>query len=352
MSTEENIVRRERLLIVDQYPEKLVDYVKNWLLRYDISILIAKTGIEALEKYKLYSPALIILNAELPDMSGMSVSSIIKDGENGRQTSVILFNLEGVFQNTKADFFFTRMDEQSFSDLMQAQLKTFYDERFLKAMHSQEIQMAQHRQYQLLPETIFGKQYTVLNFFSAFSSGLSGDGFDYWQDAAGKNLYGLLFDCTGHDITAFSQVNSLRSFLKKDMKLFELGFYKTLPEVLESVNGDLFAIDSSPEMTAAIVFELDVEKQKFHYCTAGIPGLILKDRKNAWQTTEEENYLLGCYEKAEFKDAVIDLGGIDEIICCSDGFFELAFHNEEVKEDKIAKHDDVSAIVIQRRKEA
>ncbi len=351
MTNEENIIRRERLLIVDQYPEKFVDYVKKWLLKYDISILIAKTGIEALEKYKLYSPALIILNAELPDMSGASVSSIIKDGENGRQTSIILFNLADVFQNTKADFFFTKMDEQSFCDFMQAQLKTFYDERFLRAMHSQEIQMAQRRQYQLLPDTLYGKRYNVLNIFSAYSSGLSGDGFDYWQDENG-NLYGILFDCTGHDITAFSQVNSLRSFLKKDMKLFELGFYKTLPEVLTSVNSDLFAIDASPEMTATIIFKLDEQEQKFCYCTAGIPGLIVKGRDEKWKTIESENYLLGCYEKAEFKDETLNLKDFNEIICCSDGFFELAFHNDVIKEDKIAKHDDVSAIIIQRRKDA
>lgn len=342
-------IRQERLLIVDPNPEPLLMIVKDSLSRYDINIYVARSGIEGLEQYKLYSPGLLLINCELPDMSGMSVSSIIKDGENGRQIAIFLFNLADVYQNTKADFFFMKMDDATFSDMMQAQLKSYYDEKIMKSMHSLELQEAQRRQYQALPEKILRPDYNVLTVFSAYSAGLSGDCYDYWVDHDG-NLYGLLIDCTGHDITAYSQVTGIRGFLKKDLKLLELNFYHSLSEVLQSVNEDLFSIDQSPEMTAAIVFKLDIKEKVFHYCTSGIPGILIKE-KGKWRTLEDGNYLLGCTKDATFEEATLDLTtGIQEIICCSDGFYELVFHKEGVEQGKIAKHDDVSAVVIQMKK--
>lgn len=343
----DEVITHERLLVVDAQPNHLVNSLKTWLSRYEINIYIARSGIEALEKYRLYSPGLILMNSELPDMYGMSVSSIIKDGEDGSQTTVILYNLQDVFQNTKADFFFNKMSQENFDDMLQAQLKTFYNEKFVRVMHSMELQMAQHRQYQMLPQNISDEKYNVINIFSAYSAGLSGDCYDYWKDKDG-NLFGILFDCTGHDINAYSQVHSLRMSLKKDMKLYEMGydFCSSLSDVLKSVNEDLF-IDSSPEMTAAIVFKLDIAKKKFFYCTAGMPGIIVR-KNDKWEKIEDQNYLLGCSEQADFAGSELDITKeVKEIICCSDGFYELVMNNDEVVDSKIAKHDDVSAVIVQ-----
>lgn len=342
-----DVIAHERLLVVDARPNRFVADLKKWLSRFEINIFIAKSGIEALEKYRLYSPGLILMNSELPDMSGMSVSSIIKDGEDGNQTTVILYNLEDVYQNTKADFFFNKMSQENFDDMMQAQLRTFYNEKFIRVMHSMELQMAQRRQYQMLPQNISDEKYNVINIFSAYSAGLSGDCYDYWKDKNG-NLYGILFDCTGHDINAYSQVHSLRMSLKKELKLYEIGYENctSLSDVLKSVNEDLF-LDYSPEMTAAVVFLLNIRERKFHYCTAGMPGIIVRSNKEL-KKIESQNFLLGCSEDATFASSELDVtDDIKEIICCSDGFYELVMNQEEVVESKIAKHDDVSAVIIQ-----
>lgn len=340
-----NIISQERLLIIDPNADKMAAKVASWLKRYEIAILEAKTGFEGLEKYKIFSPGLVLIKCDLDDISGMSVSSIIKDGRDGAETFVILYNFASAYQNTKADLFFAKMDDGNFSEIMQTQLNAFYSEKFAKAMYSMELQAARRRQYQMLPEPIFGDKYNVINLFSAFSAGLSGDGYDYWQDEGG-NLIGLLFDCTGHDITAYSQVTSLRSFLKKDMKLYEFGYYKSLPEVLQSVNDDFFAIDISPEMAAAIIFKLDVKQNKFFYCTAGMPGLLVKTHSGLWKQIPSENFLLGCSKGANFDPQELDISDLRKIVCCSDGLYELLFNKEEVEDNKIAKHDDVSAVVI------
>lgn len=340
------IIRSERLLIIDPEPEKLVPRIEQWLSHYEISILSASTGIEGMEKFKLYTPGLVLLNCELPDISGMSVASIIKDGKDGADTFVILYNFSHAYQNTKADLFFVQMGDEDFDATMSAQLTIHYTEKFTRMAYNLELRAALRRQYQQLPGILHAERYSVLNFFSAYSAGLSGDGFDYWQDEAG-NLYGLLFDCTGHDLSAYSQVMALRSFLKKDLKMYEVGYYKEISEVLESVNSDFFAIDGSPEMEAAIVFKLDIKAHKFLYCTAGMPGIITKSTAGKWKQIESRNYLLGCKKEARFDPEEIGIDSLAEILVCSDGFYELVFNDKEVKESKIAKHDDVSAVVIQ-----
>lgn len=340
-------VIHERLLLVDPAPQQLLDDLKKWLGKYDISFFTATNGIEAIEKYKECSPGLMLINCNLPDMNGMSLSSILKDEENGNYTTIYLYNIENIYQNTKADYFFLKMTDDHFRDFMRAQITEFYDLRFMQAAHSSELIRAQHKQYEFLPSPIDSDAFRVMSLFSAYGE-LSGDGYNYWLDDEGRNLYGLLFDCTGHDILSFTNVNAVRIMLSKDMKMYEMGFYKHLSEVLKSVNDDLFAVDTSPEFTAAVVFKLDLDTHIFRYAMAGAPGIMVRhtDKKD-WDTIESRSFILGFDKSSEFEDKEVPLDTVQDIIVCSDGFYEVtSFHEKDVEKARIAKHDDVSAIII------
>ena len=338
---------RERILVVDEQPDKICSWLKGWLAGFDVAIHTANSGVEALLKYKRFMPGLMLVSCKLSDMDGQTLSSIIKDGKNGPFTTIYLYNLGNIImQNSKADFFFSNSDETFFKDAMQAQLINFYNIRFMQSQHSMEIMRAKAQQYNYLPSSLDTTHFSVTGIFSPYSE-LSGDSYDYWLDESG-NLLGFLLDCTGHDIISFSQVNSIRTLLKKDMKLYELGFLNKLSDVLSSVNNDLFAVDTSPECTAAILFKIDAAKHQLKYCTAGIPGLFIKKfSSDVQEIIECQNYLLGFDKDLTFDDGEneIPLDNIETVIACSDGLFEVTCHHDEIAESGIAKHDDISAII-------
>lgn len=339
-------VRQEKLLLVDASPDALLAHLKEWLSDFDIFIYVVNTAIEAIVQYKELSPGLMLVNSELPDMSGMSLSTILKDEENGSSTSIFVYNIQHIMQNTKADFFFLKTDEAHFYDVMGAQVVSFYQLRFMQSLHSTELLRAKAQQYEFLPGAIETDAYQVMGLFSAYGD-LSGDSYTYWVNDKTGDLYGILFDCTGHDFVSYTYVTAGRIMLKKDMKLYELGAIESLSEVLKSINDDLYAVDAMPESTAAIIFKLDVAEQKFHYCTAGVPGIFVRERESGkWRTIDSENYLLGWDENIDFNEQCVDLKDVQDVIACSDGFYEVTFHEEEVKESQIAKHDDVSAVFI------
>lgn len=343
-------LKKERILLVDRCPRKILEWLKIWLVQYDISIHTAANGIQALVKYNKYAPSLVLICAELPDMSGMTLSSIIKDSQTGKKTIIYLYDLKEIMQNTKADFFFNATTEEKFEDALHAQIVNFYNVRFMQNNHSLEIMRAISKQYEKLPKAYENQYFSVTPVFSAYGD-LSGDSYDYWEDEAG-NLYGLLFDCTGHDFLSFSQVNSMRTLLKRDMHLYELSVYQSLNEVLETVNSDLFAVDQDPENPVAIVFKLDIEHGIFEYSTAGIPGIIVKKRgEEEGQVMDAASFMLGDLEDAAFETFRINLADVEEITVCSDGLYELTYNKNVVEESKIAKHDDVSAIIMQVKDE-
>lgn len=337
--------RHERLLLVDPQPENLVGIIRELLEEFDVSLYTASNAIEGILKYKDLSPGLMLINNELPDMFGMSLATLIKDEENGANTSVCLYNITEILQNTKADFLILKLPEEKFQEVIQTQIQSFYNLRFMQNMHSTELLRAKQQQYEFLPVPLETENYSATGFFSAYGE-LSGDSYTYWQGKDGA-LYGVLFDCTGHDFVSYTYVNAARIMLKKDMRLYELGATDTLAEVLKSVNDDLFAVDAVPEMTTAIVFKLDPKERMFRYCTAGMPGILVMDKDtHQWRIIPSENFILGCEENASFNEQELPLEGVENIIVCSDGFFELTFHQKEVREGQIAKHDDVSTIFI------
>lgn len=337
----------EKLLLIDPDPGTMVQKIKEWTTEYNVSIYVAKTGFEGLVKYKEYEPELILISCKLTDINGMSLSTIIKDGQYGRNVSIFLYDIEGnILGNTKADFFCTMTDKNLLYETLCGQIVNFYEHQRLTRNNSMEIMRARNEQFEKLPTAIDNEYYTTTNIFSAFSV-LSGDSFDYWMDAE-KNLYGILIDCWGHEVRSFSQVNTLMAFIKKELRMIEFGVTNTLEDVFVSVNEDLYSLNSSPDPVAGIIFKVDIDKGLFTFTTAGIPGIYIKRLNNPkLEIYECENFLLG-FDKSikEFDTFTIPLFDVESIVICSDGLWEVAFSEEEIIERGKAKHDDVSGIII------
>lgn len=341
----------DSVLLVSSSPEELYDRLTVWLTQYDILIHVAKNGFDGLQLYGRYHPMLLLIDTDLPDMSGMSLSSIIKESENGKKTTIFLYNVDKVQKNTRTDFFFNATeDRQALFDSMHAQLQAFLDKRFMDGQHSGEMERARIDQYQRLPKPIHNHKFNVMNVFSPFNV-LSGDCYDYWVSETENGFYGLIFDCTGHDLMSYFQVGKIRTLLKKDLKAYQMGFYKSLGEVMQSVNNDLFEVDVDPEPTAALIFHLDFNRNELVYCSAGIPSFFLKRHGSEdFETILTVNSLLAYEEDSTYETERMDIGGVDEVIFSTDGFSEVVFSTEPDANKDVAKGDDVSAIMIQFRR--
>lgn len=336
------------ILIVMREPAKIALWVTEALEKYeDIKIYTANSGLTGFVEFNEYLPCLLIVDNDLPDISGMSFSSIVKDMDKGAYCTIYVIGVTSLIQNAKADYYFSKELDK---DLFSMQIKTFFDRQFMKAQHSDELVRAKMKQSEFLPEKLETSLFKIDTIYSPFGD-LSGDGIDYWYGEDKDGLYGLLFDCTGHDIVSFLQVGEIRALLKRGCKYFQLGVTSSLGDILKNANEDLFALHGDDAIcTAAIVFFFDFKEKVLHYCSAGIPSFLIRYQGSlSRKKILMENYLIGYEPDVEFEEKKIVLEGVDEVIFSSDGFSELLFEDLDKNKLDNAKSDDVSAILIQMK---
>ena len=328
--------------------ESLVKYL-NDVMGEQLNIDCAKTGLDGLFKYRMFKPepVIIIIDNHLPDMYGMSVASIIKDSNNGKDALVYLLTDE-IADNINADFL---ISSKTNICLLAAQIKYDIDKKLLMKALSENMLRALDIQNGSLPLPIDNDNFRVNYLFSAYNK-LSGDGLYYWYTAQSNKLYGYIFDCVGHGIESYGQVSSIWCGLKKSMKIYQMGVYKSLVEVMEEINTDLLDLYDYTNVVSALIFCFDFQEQTLKYCPAGIPFLITKKVNEPRQNKLLTSYLLGYDMNSEFIEEKVSLKDIEEVIFLSDGLSDLFLSNMEIDEKpEIAKHDDVSAVWVKLKKE-
>ena len=344
---------KDRVLVVSPAAAKIQQWLSEKVAElFTISIHTSTDAITGMKSVKKYFPVLIMVDDRLPDMNGMSFSSIVKDTLEGSESTIYLFNVEKLLQNTKANYFLPVLtSEDELKNILMLQVKAFFEARYIQTIHADEYAAQKAMQYDSLPDSIDTSRFAVSSVFSPFDQ-LSGDGFDYWVGEEGNGLYGFLFDCTGYGPLSYPLVGNIRSDLRKSCKFLQAGMFGSLSEALEDVNFDIFntSPNNDPSPTAAIIFHLDFERNVLSYCTAGIPGFFIRRTgANHFEKKSARNYLLGMIPDAKFDEEKISLKGVDELMFSSDGFSELLYHRNNLPKP-LAKHDDVSAITIQLKR--
>ena len=335
------------------------DMVKGWIEEkiagmFSLAIDTAEDGLVGMKKVKKNLPAIVVVDDKLPDMNGMSFSCIIKDTVEGEGCTVFLFNVDKLMQNNKANYFLPSCDDDNYlKTILLMQIKTFLESNILASARNDELNSKKMEQLRELPKEINSLNFEVSFLFSPFDR-LSGDGLDYWLGESDGKLYGFLYDCTGHGPQSYPLSGSIRANLKKSCRMYEIGFFDTLSELMKDINFDIFntEIGNDPSPIAAIVFCIDSSTQTLRYCTAGIPGFYIRHHgMQAFQRITARNLLLGFIPDAEFDENVISVQDVDEIIFSSDGFSEIFYHRDELPEP-MAKHDDVSSVIVQLKRPA
>lgn len=350
--------QQSQILVVSPKADEMIDWLKSELEDYFISFTKATTGIEALETVDKLKPILVLIDCKLPEMNGMSLSSIIKDTICGDKIKIFLYNMDHVMQNAKADFFCLASydtQKQLLKEHICAQVRAFVANHVMQNKYGDEIMRAKINQFEVLPHNIDTPQLRVTSIFSPYSD-LSGDGFDYWLVDGNngingyKSFIGFLFDCTGHDLVSYTQSGEFRILLKKACRLQQIGYFSSLGELLNDVNCDLFDVDKSPDTTAAMVFCLDFAMKEFVYATAGINHIFVKKIGEEFQQIDSPSPPLGYESCTNYIEEKIHLSDYERIILATDGFSELITKSdEELPKLDVVKHDDVTAIILYLR---
>lgn len=346
---------RLRILIVSPRAETIREWIREKANEHlTVSIYIALDGINGLHKVQKYLPVFIIADNKLPDMKGMSFASVAKDTVEGRESNILLFNVDSFMPNVKADFFLPPMDDDSqLRKFIVAQVESFALNKYIMAAHRDEYESQKVEQLRQLPKEIENSWVSISNIFSPYDE-LSGDGFDYWIVPQNNGiLYGFLYDCTGHGPESYPFVSSIRSLLKKNMRLYERRRFPSLAQVMKKSNNTIMDSTPSNEMTptAAVTFFVNFRDNLLKYCPAGIPSFFVRYAgEQGYRIIDCRNYLLGMFPNADFDEYEMSLVGVDELVFSSDGFSEILYHQDDDTDYKEAKHDDVSAITIKLKR--
>lgn len=335
------------LIIGEKELPEVASFCHTTLSEEGTKIYTATTAVDGIFAFFKFAPCIVIIDDTLPDMRGSSVCSILRDSARSEDLAVNIFFIgdsSSYLFRTFANFFFQKpLQFNLFGNVLK---EFFYRRKIQNPLAVQQIGSSVLRQRSELPKTIHTKKFVVSNVFSAFYE-LSGDGLDYWLGKNKSDLYGFIFDISGHDILAYTSTSQFKGLLKISFDLYEKGLIPSLGKVLHNVNNDLFtALNGNPSPVAAVLFHISFEDNTLYYTPAGMPCLYV-DYGEGFTLIKMRNPVIGGFPNVDYENFSLPLGGVERIMFSSDGLSELmTLEPGEVPPTELAKHDDVSAIIV------
>lgn len=313
-------------------------------------------GMSGLRECQLLKPAIVFIEDELPDISGMTISTTIKDMGVNQDTLVYLIGIRKLLPGTKADRFISA--EQPV-EIFMAQVKRDLNEIMKKAMDL-SMEDAVMRQYDLLPQAITreetGDEYKVTSILSPFDK-LSGDFFSYKhlsdentnETKAISGTYGFLFDCPGHSLSSYGLVMAMTTSCQQGMWLYQTGIKSDLAETMAGLNENIIEFILEEVLIPTIIFHIDSKARLFRCCSAGIPSILVRRRGMAKrEVVPTKSFILGYDIDSTFHEVTFGFDEVDEIVLITDGINDILADNyqDDFEPQKVAKHDDISAVFI------
>ena len=340
----------EIILLISPDPLSLMPVFNNIVKTSpEISFLTTESGVEGLNLYKLHNPCLTIISDKLEDMRGSSIATVLKENLNNELDAAIwLIDIEKIIYNVKADLFFPAdMEYAKFEDT----LKKFLTARSLNRLQYRDLNLARENQLDKVPERMSTEFFDLNIIYSPFSqTGLSGDGASYSFSRNDKILSGFLYDVEGHDLMAYYNTNTVDSHIQNAIRYnLKTTIDFSMANVFEQVNimyCDLMGRDL--KTTAALIFKIDFNTKKMHYCSAGINFFLIRRKgSEKFERIYMQNPLFGADASSKYTDYELDISDIEAIYVSSDGFYSLLVPEGKNRDYiKTAKKDDMTLMMI------
>lgn len=336
------------ILVIHQKPESIAAKLREQF-KGKGRIITAGTAFDGLSQAAAKKPLQIIVSANLPDLSGLSVASILKKADFGSNILVYLVDIDEMLPNTTADFMQTRLTPFTL-DLLSYQVYTNYKEREVNGV-SMEVAKSLEYQTNLLPSAITTKDVCVHHIFSAYNH-LAGDSCNYWLHKTDTSTYiiGYLLDCTGHGLYSFAQVGTLWYLLRHNLLSYQDVFLtRSLAEVMANLNNDYGECSQVLNTASVLIFKIDIERRVLSFVPAGIPFYLTRKKgEQGFSPIFLTSYLLGYEKDSVFEEITLSLDCLSDVVFLTDGMSSLLLQPPQDVLEKVelfsAKDDDATAI--------
>ena len=306
------------------------------LKKHNISLSITSSIVEGLSYLVQNKPTFLIFDDE---NKGYTLAKTVLDMLKGYPHVVyMLVNMENVSlekgNDCGIDFFIKKPIDKAFIEL---ELTTYISKQnTLNTTFGVEMQRARDKQEKFLP-TIIDNEKISIKYISSPYKYLSGDYLKlFTKPDEPNNYYGILFDCTGHDLLAWQQTGIVETTFNYAIRFFKQDIYKSLSQIMTEVSNDMLLGEI---FVAAIIFKIDLEKRLLCYVSAGLPCFFVKEN-SIYKKINLCGKLIGYGLDTPYKEKILSLENINDIVIPTDGLSDMP----KMSEDK--KQDDISAFFI------
>ena len=273
------------------------------------------------------NPDMVIMDADLPAVSGFECCRLIKHDENTRHKPVVLLMSA---QNKTAWARFHECGADDFIELpllphvIKARIRLLVHlnelHQRLDASHrhvEQEIRLAKH-----MFDTITKRQPQEIDYINywGLSTGNFCDDLFIFERTPENHLHIFLGDFTGHGlVAAMGALPASAIFFAMTRKGHGIG------HIAAEMNHKLFEILPTGKFCSAILLRLDADNSILEIWNGGLPPVLLVDMKLKIAGRCESNHLpLGIAEPDEFSAQTVQFGlpEIHSVVLYSDGLIE------------------------------
>lgn len=345
-------------------------------------VIIARTGYEGLKLAKETHPDMIIMDINLPDIDGYTITSIVKANEamkkipivaltanviEGERERSIVAGCDGYIKKPiEVNSFLTQINEYLLGkkekiediELREILLKQYTDrlaqkmEHHLERLHEfskteAELELTKSLQRLLLPKEVpFVYKYDIAYTYIP-AKFLAGDYIDIIK--INTEFLFLLFDVAGHGISAAMVMTIIRSLIHSQIEKLVDPFY-----IINFVNNALTTELMSQKYVVGSILYLNNQTDVCSYFRfGGMPLLIYRRKQNEFEHIHPNGIFLGAFETSMvFKQLsseqfYCETGDI--VLLYSDGLVDLhfkeggEFFGEERVKSVILRNKDKSA---------
>lgn len=332
----------DKLLIVDEN-EQIIDLISKLLSSSNYDIYTATTGKTAIAKMKIIKPDLIIMDSDLPDMSGFDVCKILKSNADTKYILILIlisvetkdYILRSVHSGAD-DYIIKLFDSTILLSKVQSLLRVKnlsdrLNKQYLELKEKNELiefqlKMAMQVQRSLIRE--IDKEIGPIHIISKYMPALEVGGDFYDITKLDNSHIGIIIgDVSGHGISAAlltSMLNMMFSTLSPNC--YEPNM------LLIDMNKQFYNIfeNSDNEMYACVFYAIiDIDSFKITYSNAGQAfPIYVNSKNNTASEIELGGVPIGLMKDSKYVNQTLEYNRGDLLFFHTDGLSDFLYKDK------------------------
>jgi sigma-B regulation protein RsbU (phosphoserine phosphatase) len=333
---------REKILVADRTIQA-TDLISHWLQTEDVTVYTAESGLNAQAKLELFKPDILIVNVDLPDMSGFDLCKKVKDDSDMRYTMVLcVSSLESETNRLRAmevgadDYIDAAAEHYLFLSKVRSllrvkrlsnQLRQKYAELEEKnTLLDKQLEMGMQVQRALIPDidTRFKDTRIISRYFPAM--GVGGDFYNMLPLT--ENSFGIVIgDVSGHGIAA-AFITAMLNMMIKNLT----PKYFNPDQLLFFLNNELYTLfEKSDSSLYACVFYAVVNTKEHYvrYANAGqcLPFYVAAN-DNTVNEMESTGLPIGMMKDSRYDMKTLSYNRADVLLFHTDGLQDIYYKEQ------------------------